>query len=166
MLVLCGMVIPMESIREQLQIFSRRFGLLSASCCDECCGEQVSMVQSHILFEIRRLGSPAMQLVAEELGMDITTFSRQVKSLEQKGLVTRQVSTEDRRVNLLGLTVDGSAVLAKIDLYMSGRLDRIFSHMSAFEQETVTRSLELLNDAVAKAGEAGSGQEGIIACCK
>ena len=39
----------MQSVREKLQIFVRRFGLLSASCCDECCGEQVSMVQSHIL---------------------------------------------------------------------------------------------------------------------
>jgi DNA-binding MarR family transcriptional regulator len=124
------------------------------------------MVQSHILFEIRRMGSPAMQQVSEELGMDITTFSRQVKSLEKKRLVARQVSAEDRRVNLLGLTVDGSAVLEKIDRYMADRLGRIFSRMSAFEQETVTRSLELLNDAVAKAAEAGSGQEGKIACCK
>jgi DNA-binding MarR family transcriptional regulator len=124
------------------------------------------MVQSHILFEIRRMGSPAMQQVSEELGMDITTFSRQVKSLEKKRLVARQVSAEDRRVNLLGLTVDGSAVLEKIDRYMADRLGRIFSRMSAFEQETVTRSLELLNDAVAKAAEAGSGPEGKIACCK
>jgi DNA-binding MarR family transcriptional regulator len=156
----------MELIREQLQVFVRRFGLLSASCCDECCGEQVSMVQSHILLEIRRAGSPAMQQVAEELGMDVTTFSRQVKNLEIKGLVARQVSADDRRVNLLGLTDDGSAVLTKIDHYMAGRLGRIFSRMSAFEQETVTRSLELLNDVVAKAAEAGSGQEGKIACCK
>lgn len=156
----------MVSVREQLQIFVRRFGLLNASCCDECCGEQVSMVQSHILFEIRRAGNPAMQQVAEELGMDITTFSRQVKTLEKKGLVARQVSAEDRRVSLLGLTSDGSAVLAKIDRYMADRLGQIFSHMSVFEQETVTRSLELLNDAVARAAEAGSGQKGVIACRK
>jgi len=156
----------MESIREQLQIFSRRFGLLNASSCDECCGERVSMVQSHILFEIRRAGNPAMQQVAEELGMDITTFSRQAKSLEKKGLVARQVSVEDRRVNLLRLTGDGNAVLAKIDRYMADRLNLIFSQMSPFEQEAVSRSLELLNTAVAKAAEAGSGQEGTIACCK
>ncbi|MHB8057833.1 MAG: MarR family transcriptional regulator [Desulfuromonadaceae bacterium] len=80
--------IYMESVREQLQLFTRRFGLLNASCCDECCGELISMAQSHILFEIRRAGTPAMQQIAEELGMDITTFSRQVKSLANSGLVT------------------------------------------------------------------------------
>ena len=52
------------------------------------------MAQSHILFEIRRRGSPSMQQVAEELGMDVTTFSRQAKSLEGKGLIVRQVSPE------------------------------------------------------------------------
>jgi DNA-binding MarR family transcriptional regulator len=156
----------MESVREQLQIFTRRFGLLNASCCDDCCGEQVSMVQSHILFEIRRAGNPSMQRVAEELGMDITTFSRQVKSLEQKELVFRSVSPDDRRVTLLGLTGAGRQVLEKIDRYMAERLGQVFACMSDFERETVVRSLGLLNEAVARAGEAGSRQEGSIACCK
>lgn len=159
-------VLPMESLREQLQIFTRRFGLLNASCCDECCGEQVSMVQSHILFEIRRAGSSAMQQVAEELGMEITTFSRQIKSLEAKELVTRRVSPFDRRVTLLGVTDEGLRVLTQIDRYMTQRLDRIFEGMSVFEREAVVRSLELLNEAVTRVGETDSRQEGIIACCK
>jgi len=139
----------MGAVREELQIFVRRFGLLNASCCDECCGEQVSMVQSHILFEIRRMAVPAMQQVADELGVDITTFSRQVKSLEKKGLVTRQLSPDDRRVNLLGLTARGTQVLEKIDNFMADRIERIFSRMSEFEREMIVRSLERLNEAVA-----------------
>lgn len=156
----------MESVREQLQIFTRRFGLLNASCCDECCGEQVSMAQSHILFEVRRLENPSMQQVAEELGMDVTTFSRQAKSLEAKGLVTRRVSPDDRRVSLLGLTDEGTRVLIQIDNYMAEGLDHIFAQMSVFERDTVIRSLGLLNEAVTKAGAAVSRQEGTIACCK
>ena len=156
----------MKSVREELQLFVRRFGLLNASCCDECCGEQVSMVQGHILFEVRRKGNPSMQQVAEELGMDITTFSRQVKSLETKGLVFRSVSPDDRRVSLLGVSDAGRQVLEKIDLYMADRIEQIFSQMSAFERETVVRSLGLLNDAVSKTCEADSLQEGSIACCK
>lgn len=155
----------MELIRETLQIFSRRFGLLNAACCDECCGEEVSLAQSHILFEIRRKGAPSMQQVAEELGMDVTTFSRQVKGLEGKGLVVRTVSTEDRRVSLLGLTSAGENVLTRIDGFMSGRIEQIFSSMTPFERETVVRSLGLLNDAVAKAAESGTRREGVIACC-
>ena len=156
----------MESVREQLQIFTRRFGLLNASCCDECCGEQVSMAQSHILFEVRRSEKPSMQQVAEELGMDVTTFSRQVKSLENKGLVCRRVAPGDRRVSLLGLTDAGRQVLEKIDGYMAARLERIFGCMSTFERETVVRSLGLLNEALIQTVQETANKEGTIACCK
>lgn len=156
----------MEIFRGQLQIFTRRFGLLNASCCNECCGEQVSMTQSHILFEVRRSESPSMQQVAEELGMDVTTFSRQAKALEAKGLMSRRVSADDRRVSLLRLTAAGGEVLEKIDSYMAGRLEKVFACMSDFERETVVRSLGLLNEAMVRAGESGGGQEGIVVCCK
>ncbi|HEX9023834.1 MAG TPA: MarR family transcriptional regulator [Geobacteraceae bacterium] len=156
----------MESVREGLQLFVRRFGLLNASCCDECCGEQVSMAQGHILFEIRRRGSPSMQQVAEELGMDVTTFSRQAKSLEAKGLIVRRVSPEDRRVALLGLTPSGENVLGRIDRYMADRIERLFSSMSPFERETVIRSLGLLNSALAAADFRVAQHGENIACCK
>ena len=139
-------------------MFTRRFGLLNASCCDECCGEQVSMAQSHILHEIRRAGNPAMQQVAEELGVDITTFSRQAKKLALKRLVARRISPDDRRVTLLGLTAEGARVLTQIDLYMAERLKRVFAEMSVFEREAVLRSLELLNQAVARVVESGCRQ--------
>jgi DNA-binding MarR family transcriptional regulator len=156
----------MESIREQLQIFTRRFGLLNESCCDECCGEQVSMTQSHILFEVRRSGSPSMLQVAEELGIDVTTFSRQAKALEAKGYISRRVSPDDRRVTLLELARAGRQVLEKIDHYMAARLEKVFGGMTQFERETVVRSLGLLNEAVAKVADADARPGGMIACCK
>ncbi len=156
----------MTSVREELQIFVRRFGLLNASCCEECCGEQVSMPQGHILFEIRRKGNPSMQQVADELGMDITTFSRQAKSLEGKGLISRRVSPDDRRVSLLGLTTAGEEVLGRIDRYMADKIERIFSTMSSFEKESVIRSLQLLNSALAKTDCCGVRRDTKIACCK
>ncbi len=156
----------MESVSEQLQLFTRRFGLLNASCCDECCGEQVSMAQSHILFEVRRLVRPSMQQVAEGLGVDVTTFSRQAKALEGKGFISRSASPDDRRVTLLGLTDAGRQVLEKIDRYMTVRFERVFDDMTPFERETVVRSLRLLNEVVAKVGETDAQSGGIVACCK
>ena len=156
----------MTSVREELQIFVRRFGLLNASCCEECCGEQVSLPQGHILFEIRRKGNPSMQQIADELGMDITTFSRQTKSLEGKGLIVRSVSPHDRRVNILALTPAGEEVMERIDRYMADRIERLFSTMTAFERESVIRSLQLLNEALAKTDCCGVAQDKNIACCK
>jgi DNA-binding MarR family transcriptional regulator len=155
----------MDSIREQLQLLVRRFGLLNAACCDVCCGEDVSPVQSHILFEIRRQVTPSMLQVAEELGMDITTFSRQIKTLEANGLVVRRQSAKDRRVSLLELTDAGTEVMARIDLFMTGKIDQLFTVMTPFERQVVTRSLGLLNEKIA--GVAPLTPAGkTVACCK
>lgn len=146
---------------EQLQIFVRRFGLLNAACCEECCGEQVSLVQAHILSEIRRQGAPSMQQVAEELGMDVTTFSRQAKSLELKGLINRQVSPDDRRVFRLGLSRSGQELMIRIDRFLSEKVGTVFSFLTPFEQKTVLAVFTLLNEELSRSTQAKT-----IACCK
>lgn len=142
----------MDNTRELFQIFVRRFGLLNASCCDCCCGEEISLVQSHILYEINRLKSPSMQQVADALGIDITTFSRQIKTLENKGLVQRTPSPEDRRVNTLSLTTEGQRLEEVIDTRMKEFIEKILAQMTDFEREMVIKSIQLLNKAILKSG--------------
>ncbi|MHB9094159.1 MAG: MarR family winged helix-turn-helix transcriptional regulator [Eubacteriales bacterium] len=142
----------METIRELLQVFVRRFGLLDASCTDNCCGEEISLVQSHILHEITRQTEPSMLQVAEALGVDITTFSRQIKTLVRKGLVKKTTDPEDRRIQLLSLTPEGQRVKKEIDLLMERYMEKIFSKMTEFEREMVLRSIKLLNEAILKSG--------------
>ena len=152
----------MEPLIEQLQILARRLSLLNAPCC----GEEVSTAQCCVLREVGLRPGSSMQSIAEQLGVDITTFSRQIKSLETKGLVTRRISPGDRRVSLLELTPTGVTVLYNIDDYMAKRIVELFECMSNFERETVARSLAFLNDAMAVIDETGQKQSETIACCK
>ena len=142
----------MEDTRELFQIFVRRFGLLNASCCDCCCGEEISLVQSHILYEIKRHSNPSMQLVAEGLGMDITTFSRQIKTLQKKNLVLKAPDSEDRRVNILSLTAEGDRLEGNIDRRMKEFIQKILSQLTEFEREMVIKSVQMLNKAILKSG--------------
>lgn len=142
----------MENTRELLQIFVRRFGLLNASCCDCCCGEELSLVQSHIIYEINRQINPSMQQVADALGMDITTFSRQIKSLVKKGLVSKSPASEDRRVSILTLTQEGERMERQIDERMNGFIEKILAQLTDFERDMVIKSIQLLNKAILKSG--------------
>lgn len=142
----------MENTRELFQIFVRRFGLLNASCCDCCCGEELSVVQSHIIYEINRQINPSMRQVAEALGMDITTFSRQIKTLEKKGLVSKSPASEDRRVSILTLTQKGERMERQIDERMKAFIEKILAQMTDFERDMVIKSIQLLNKAVLKSG--------------
>lgn len=141
--------------RELFQTLFKRFGLMNRNCC-EADGMEISMSQSQILYEIGKREAPSMQEIAETLGTDISTFSRQVQTLIKMELVKKTPSSADRRIYVLSLTGTGISAAQAIEEEMEAHLEEIFSHMNAFEQETVMRSLQLLNEAMAKSE----------ACCK
>jgi DNA-binding MarR family transcriptional regulator len=145
----------METIRGLFQTMTKRFGLLNKNCCSVG-GMEISLVQSHILYEIDRLKQPSVQQVADALAMDITTLSRQIQKLIQMGLLKKTPYPEDRRIFILSLTTEGKFIAAKIDAEINEYLAEVFSHMSEFEKETVLRSIQLLNDCMAKSS----------VCCK
>ena len=138
-----------QNLRELFQVFSRRFGFLNKNCC-QANGHNISLVQSHILYEIGRQHQPSMQQVAETLGTDITTFSRQVQSLIKMNLITKSSDPKDRRISNLSLTIEGKEVAENIDQQMNQYLDEVFSHMSEEEKEMVVRSIQILNKSMQK----------------
>lgn len=139
----------MEISRDIFHVLTRRFGLLNKNCCTVG-NFEISLVQSHILYEIDKQKEPSMQQIADTLAMDITTFSRQIQTLVKMELVKKTPSPLDKRVSILSLTVQGKFVATSIDSSMNAYLDEVFSHMNEFEKETVIRSLQLLNDCMAK----------------
>ncbi|MFB6469060.1 MarR family winged helix-turn-helix transcriptional regulator [Cytobacillus sp. Hz8] len=133
-----------ENLRSVFQMIVRRFGFLNERCCEDCCGDSISLVQSHIIYEISRQKDPSMQDIAGALGLDITTFSRQIKTLAERDLVKKTPHPNDNRINLLSLTPKGEATEQKINQDMNHYLNQILSPLSDFERETVIRSLHLL----------------------
>lgn len=139
----------MENKRDLFQTLTRRFGLLNKNCCTGD-GIEISTVHSHILYEIGKQHSPTMQQIAETLAIDVTTFSRQIQTLIKMQLVSKSPSLDDKRFYNLSLTEEGQKLAQTIETSMNTYLDEIFSHMNEFEQETVLRSIKLLNNAMAK----------------
>jgi DNA-binding MarR family transcriptional regulator len=139
-----------ENLRSLFQMIVRRFGFLNEQCCEKCCGEDITLLQSHILYEIKRQNEPSMQNVARALGIDITTFSRQIKTLVDRGIVRKTPHPKDNRVNILSLTEKGNSMENNIDREMNDYLNHILSQLSEYEKESVIRSVKLLNDAMKK----------------
>ncbi|MDF9839540.1 MULTISPECIES: MarR family winged helix-turn-helix transcriptional regulator [unclassified Paenibacillus] len=139
----------METPRELFQIMTRRLGFLNKDCCSVG-GCNLSAPQSQLLYEIDRSPEPSMQQVAETLGTDITTFSRQVQSLVKMNLVKKTPNPTDRRIFTLALTPEGKMVATTIDHQMNEYLNEAFSRMSEFEVETLLRSIKLFNESMGK----------------
>ncbi|MRX72307.1 winged helix DNA-binding protein [Bacillus lacus] len=139
----------MENNRELFQVMVRRLGLLNKNCCTVG-AVNLSLVQSHILYEAGRRESSSIQDIADALGTDITTFSRQVQGLVKLGLLEKQQSEKDKRVYHLSLTPEGKDISASVDEQMNGYLEEVFSYMNTSEREQVVDSIKLLNTAMSK----------------
>lgn len=150
----------MKDARELFHVMVRQFGLLDQSCC-RMDDTDISLVQSHIMYEIKRIEKPSMQDVAQVLGTDITTFSRQVQTLVKMKWVKKYPDPDDRRIQRLVLTAEGEHIVSGIDKQMNNYLNEVFSHMNEFEKETVLRSIQLLNQCMLKTNRCCSTND----CC-
>jgi len=81
----------MENKRELFQILTQKFALLNKTCCSVG-SINITPIQSRILYEIDKQNNSSMQQIAEAIGMDITTFSRQIPTLIKMNLVKKNSS--------------------------------------------------------------------------
>ncbi|MDK4721632.1 MarR family winged helix-turn-helix transcriptional regulator [Rhizobium sp. CNPSo 3968] len=68
-----------------------------------------------LLVLVERLGPIGVVELADRVGRDYTTVSRQVAKLENLGLVDRQESTQDRRIREAVITGQGKAMTDRVD---------------------------------------------------
>ena len=76
-----------------------------------------------------------MTELAELLGLEISTVSRRVKALEDRGLVERESSPTDRRASLLRLTPDGRELFEKLSTSWREMLAEVLEDWDPFSIE-------------------------------
>jgi DNA-binding MarR family transcriptional regulator len=76
-------------------------------------GVSLSETNLGVLRLVQRSGPVAVSEVARRLEVDLSNASRQLRALEDQGLVTRTVDPDDRRVARVALTASGRRVLER-----------------------------------------------------
>lgn len=72
----------------------------------------LKITQLPVLIVLATLGEIPLTSLANTVGLDRTTLTRNLKVLEQRNLVATRESVEDARVRLMSLTLEGSQVLS------------------------------------------------------
>jgi DNA-binding MarR family transcriptional regulator len=110
-------------IREQVRALHEALidilGILNRPQVDEMMVRQAGVSLDRALFPllvvVERRGPIGVVELAERIGRDYTTVSRQVAKLESLGLVKRKASPEDRRVSLASVTEKGKDMTDAVD---------------------------------------------------
>jgi DNA-binding MarR family transcriptional regulator len=100
-----------------------------------------------LLVGIERFQPIGVVELADGVGRDYTTISRQLAKLESLGLVARQDGAADRRIRQAVVTRQGQAMIARIDAARARFLSRMFADWDAREVAELTRLMRKFADA-------------------
>ena len=100
-----------------------------------------------LLVGIERFGPIGVVEMADRVGRDYTTVSRQVAKLEALGLVVRQDSAADRRVREAAITAKGKAMTNLVDAARERIGRAIFETWDARDVDELVRLMRKFADA-------------------
>ena len=110
-----------------------------------------------LLVMVERLGPIGVVDLADRVGRDYTTVSRQVAKLESLGLVEREGSATDRRVREATITPKGRAMTDRVDEAREKMARRIFAEWSEKDIGELVRLMRKFADGINGDAAAGSG---------
>jgi DNA-binding MarR family transcriptional regulator len=101
-----------------------------------------------LLVGIERLGPIGVVELADRVGRDYTTVSRQVARLDGLGLVQRQASAQDGRVRVAVVTDKGKAMTDRVDAARAQMARAIFSSWEPDEVGQLVTLMRRFADAI------------------
>lgn len=118
-----------------------------------------------ILCRLDDEGPQRLGALATAFGLDPSTITRQVQSLERAGLAERSTDTRDRRVSMLALTETGTGAVQATRQHRRNRLKEMLGDWSENDLDTFASLLEQFNaslDRISAANNAaGAGAAGV-----
>jgi len=95
-----------------------------------------------------RQGPASVNDLADQLGLDASTVTRQLSALEKRGFVERAVDPDDRRARILQLTTAGRRTMRSVRAARRHRIDALMADWPADDVETLGRLMTKINDAL------------------
>lgn len=111
-----------------------------------CCGLSVS--QCYIIETLERYGALNMNQLAEKMHLSVSTITRVIEPLVQKGFIKREEDSDDRRVRYVSITKEGQAVFQKSWKNVFESEKTILSNIPFEQRENLIQLLNQLNKSV------------------
>ncbi|PKV48723.1 MarR family transcriptional regulator with acetyltransferase activity [Aquimarina sp. MAR_2010_214] len=125
----------------KIRIFNRFYtniiGLLDTHILDS----KYSLPEARIIFEIYHNPGFTASDIIELLEIDKGYLSRILKRFEKQKIISRTVSSADKRVFVLRLTKLGEKEFLKLNTNSENQLKRVFSHLSPAESQTLVQNM-------------------------
>src|SRR5579862_3231120 len=99
------------AIRGFNRFYTRQIGVLE----DALLKSPFSLGEARLLYELAQAETTTAAVLGKELALDAGYLSRALKRFEERGLIAKTPSPDDRRQTLLSLTAAGRAAFAPLE---------------------------------------------------
>jgi DNA-binding MarR family transcriptional regulator len=115
--------------------------------------EPVDKAGLAVLHETRRLGMVRPSDLAVQMRLDLSTISRHLRSLEQRGMVQRTADPDDARAQRISITVRGGEVLARLMDHRAASIRAAIAHWPEQDRSALRQLLCRLADDLSQPAE-------------
>ncbi len=133
-------VSTIEAFRIDLRLFERAIERINKSAC----AIGINIPQCHTIMEIGLADTLSVNTLAEKMGLDKSTVSRQVEKLVKGQLVERIASPEDRRKVNISLSPKGKEIYQLINTTMNEQFEKVFQKIAPKELSTFFKVFNIL----------------------
>ncbi len=124
----------------------------SRQASEVCCGE-LTLEQFQTLGAVNASEQSSIGSLSTDLGVDLSTMSRNVTVLERNGHLSRARSAEDGRIVYVRLTAKGKRSLHTLRCGERDVLGDVYERLSSADRPRVLKALESLRTCLVQAGE-------------
>jgi DNA-binding MarR family transcriptional regulator/GNAT superfamily N-acetyltransferase len=126
-----------NAVRRFNRAYTRRIGVLR----DDFLKSPYSLAEARVLYELANRKNPTAGEIGAELGLDHGYLSRILRGFQERGLIIKTPSPNDRRQSLLSLTVKGRMAFAPLDQRSQDEVAAMIGKLSMADQNRLVAAM-------------------------
>jgi DNA-binding MarR family transcriptional regulator/GNAT superfamily N-acetyltransferase len=125
------------AVRGFNRFYTRKLGVLEQNVYDS----PYSLTEARVLYELAHHDNLSAKEIATGLGLDAGYLSRIIQNFQDKGLITRTVSPEDRRQYRLGLTAKGRLAFGRLNRSSHDNVAALLAELPPGDHDRVVQAM-------------------------
>ena len=122
-----------QEVIEKIRWFNRFYtdiiGLLDKHFLDS----PFSLTEGRVLYEVRHTEDCTAKRIREQIHIDEGYLSRILNTFRKKGLITKSLSSDDKRLHIIKLTEKGQKEFASLNQHSDQLISRLIEKLSEEE---------------------------------
>ena len=118
-----------EKIRSFNRFYTDIIGLLDKHFLDS----PFSLTEGRVLYEVRHTEDCTAKRIREQIHIDEGYLSRILNTFRKKGLITKSLSSDDKRLHIIKLTEKGQKEFASLNEHSDQLISRLIEKLSEEE---------------------------------